>query len=192
MIVRSLLIIAAIAVFNVATTLAAPATGCNKLNFLGSYTRQSTNVDVIRDGTVIHNYIYQLTLQSDGIATQSWTGFTDLIMNFGTGTPWTGSWACRPDGKLVVTLITGSFGAIPTDTHPNAPLNDVELVSHSRTTYLFSVNDVNTLTRIQARARIYGPDEDPTNPALGSLGGINSTPITYSRLIASDADLLVP
>lgn len=192
MLKKMALALAALTIFMVVPTLAGPATGCNKIKFFGSYTRPSLNVNVLGDGTVIHSYVFQLNLHSDGIATQNWTGFPDYIINGGTGTPWTGSWTCRADGKLVVTLITGSYFPVAANTYPNAPLDDIELVSHSRTTYLFSVDDANTLTRIQARARTYGPNDDPTNAAGGQLGTLNTDNYTYTRLVATDADLVAP
>ncbi len=50
----------------------------------------------------------------------------------------------------------------------------------------------NTLTRVRARNRGYPPNQDPTDPAGGTLGPINSTTLVYKRLAASDADLLLP
>jgi len=99
---------------------------------------------------------------------------------------------CRADGKLVVTVITVSFFPVAGNTYPSAPLNDIELVSHSRTTYLFSVDDANTLTRLQARTRTYGPNDDPTNAAGGQLGNLITDTYTYTRLVATDADLVAP
>jgi len=186
------LALAALTIFMVVPTLAGPATGCNKIKFVGSYTRPMLNLDVLGDGTVMHSYLFQLNLHSDGVATQNWTGFPDYIINGGTGTPWTGSWTCRADGKLVVTVITGSFFPVAGNTYPSAPLNDIELVSHSRTTYLFSVDDANTLTRLQARTRTYGPNDDPTNAAGGQLGNLITDTYTYTRLVATDADLVAP
>jgi hypothetical protein len=116
------------------------------------------------------------------------------MLSSGTGTPSVGSWQCRPDGQLVVTIITGVY-APTNDAAMHGILNvptDLLLVFHSRSTYLFSVTDENTLTRIQARNRRYAPAEDPANPNGGTLRPLNTISISYKRLVASDADLLAP
>jgi hypothetical protein len=63
---------------------------------------------------------------------------------------------------------------------------------HIRTTYLFSVDDANTMTQVQSRSRIYNSTEDPTNPTGGVLGSLNTNQRVYTRFTASDADLLLP
>ena len=55
---------------------------------------------------------------------------------------------------------------------------------------LFSLDDVNTLTKIQSRTRQYNPNEDPTDATAGTLNNPNLTPVTYTRLVATDADLV--
>ena|ERR1043166_5390112 len=115
------------------------------------------------------------------------------MLSSGTGTPSVGSWQCRADGKLVVTIITAVYA--PTHDALHGILNvptDLFLLFHSRSTYLFSVPDDNTLTRIQARSRRYAPAEDPTDPNGGTLRPLNTTVVDYKRLVASDADLLAP
>lgn len=121
---------------------------------------------------------------------QYWTGLPDYAMNLGTGSELTGSWTCRADGKLVIQYISATY--VPTSISANTPNPDVELFRHTRVTALFDVPDDNTLVRIQARARTYAPDADPTNPTGGTLGNLSTTPITYNRFVASDADLLLP
>ena len=167
------------------------AVGCKKFAFQGSYTRPDFGNVVSSDATV-HNFIYQLNLNADGTATQIWTGSSDFIVNQGTIMPRIGSWKCRDDGKLVVTTIEASYAPIPPNTHPDQPYADVELAFYTRTTALFSVDDANTLTRLQARARRYTPTQDPTDPAGGTLRPLSTDTVTYTRLQASDADLLVP
>jgi len=167
------------------------AVGCKKFAVQGSYTRPDLGGDAWGDNT-IHNYIFQLNLHADGTATQIWTGSNDYVMNTGTTMPWVGSWKCRDDGKLVLTLIEAGYLPVPAGAHPGQVLADNELIAHFRSTYLFSVDDANTLTRIQARTRTYAPDQDPTNPAGGTLGFISSLTVTYTRVQASDADLLLP
>src|SRR5258706_787223 len=97
---KIILTIAAITIFTAVPSLA--ATGCNKIKFFGSYTSPQLNDDVFGDGSAIHSFAFQLTLQSDGTANQYWTGLPDYIMNLGTGSAQIGSWTCRSDGKLVV------------------------------------------------------------------------------------------
>jgi hypothetical protein len=188
---KVMLIIAAIAIFTVVPVLAG-STGCNKIKFFGSYTRPVLNQDIFGDGTAIHSTLFQLNLNSDGTAIQYWTGLPDYAINAGTGSQWIGSWVCRSDGKLVVTLVSATYVPVPAGAHPQVTSQDVELLQHSRTTYLYSVDDENTLTRIQARTRSYTPAEDPTNPSGGTLGPLNTATVTYTRLVASDADLLAP
>ena len=160
--------------------------------FVGSYTRPLTMNDIWGDSTgVNHTVLFQLNLQSDGTAFQNWTAFPDLMLNGGTGTPYVGSWNCREDGKLVVTLIDAGFTPT-TDTHGNPSLVDLLLLFHQRVTYLFTVTDGDTLTRIQARSRRYSVTEDPSDPTAGTLRPLDTTIAVYKRLVASDADLLAP
>ena len=139
--------------------------------------------------------VNQLNLHSDSTADLYFTLFPDLMLSGGSGTPLYGSWQCRQDGKLVVTFITTSYaptgdaylhGIVPT------PPVDLLLFNQVRSTQLFSVTDANTLTRIQARRRVYAPADDPTNPTGGTLRPLNTTPVVFKRLVASDADLLAP
>jgi hypothetical protein len=190
---RSLFALAAITIFmSVATLAAPPKTGCRKFNFIGTYLAPNQQ-DVFGDGN-IHKFAFQLTLSSDGTVNQYWTGLPDYLINAGTGSPQIGSWTCRDDGKLVIILIQGSYSpATPTD-DPNLTSQDVVLTSHSRTTYLFTVDDDNTVTRTLSRTRRYTPTQDPTDPAGGTLLNFPATPVNtvYKRLTASDADLLAP
>ena len=109
-----------------------------------------------------------------------------------------GSWTCRADGQLVVTLIWALY--LPTTdavNHPTVVPNppppvDLLLSRHARTTFLFSVTDANTLTRTQARQRLYDATQDPTDPTGGVLKPLDTTVFVYKRLVASDADLLAP
>jgi hypothetical protein len=172
--------------------------GCKTSKFIGSYTSSTSFPDIWGDGSnVAHTFVSQLNLHSDGIATQEFTGGPDIMLSGGTGTPFVGSWICRKDGKLVVTFITAIYGPTtdainhPT-TVPDPPPVDLFLVASSRFTYLFTVTDDNTLTRIQARRRNYLPAEDPSDLAAGSLRPLNTSLVEYKRLVASDADLLAP
>ncbi len=163
---------------------------CSNENFFGTYTRVDPATDVFGDGTVNHQYIYQLVLTSGGSVYQYWTGLPDYQLTFGSGTPWVGSWECRSDGKLIVTVLTSTFAPVGPDEHIASP--DLTLAGYYRSTYLFKINGRNKMTRIQARTRTYAPDQDPTDPAGGTLSNLSTTQITYNRLLASDADLLAP
>ena len=160
---------------------------CKKGVFVGSYTSAQLNRDIFGDGSVLHSYVLQLTLHSDGTAKLFFTGFPDYTMTFGTGTANIGSWACRSDDKLVVNLIHGFY--LPTTVDG---VNDIVLSRTFRDTYLFTITDDNTLTRTEFRRRRYTPTEDPTDPAAGTLLPLNTTAVVFKRLIASDADLLAP
>jgi len=172
--------------------------GCKNGKFIGSYTTLQTIPDVWGDGSlVLHQTIRQLNLHSDGTATEVSTAFPDLMLSSGTASPEVGSWTCRNDGQLVVTLINSSFEPT-TDAinHPSSilapPPVDTVLLFNLRRTYLFSVTDANTLTRVQARTRRYAANEDPTDPTGGVLRPLDTSVVVYTRLVASDADLLAP
>ncbi len=160
---------------------------CKKGNFVGSYTSAQLNRDIFGDGSVLHSYVLQLTLHSDGTASLFFTGFPDYTMTVGTGTANIGSWTCRSDDNLVVNLIHGFY--LPTTVNG---LNDIALWRTFRDTYLFTITDDNTLTRTAFRRRRYTPTEDPTDPTAGTLLPLNTTVVVFKRLNASDADLLAP
>lgn len=169
--------------------------GCKNSKFVGSYVKAVPFHDIWGDGSGLdHTLIFQLNLNNDGTVFEQFSGLPDLMLSSGSGTASVGSWQCRNDGKLVVTVINTAY--LPTSDPalhgiPNVPV-DLLLFFHSRTTYLFSVTDGNTLTRIQARSRRYAPAEDPTDPNGGTLLPLNISTIDYKRLVASDADLLAP
>ena len=171
--------------------------GCKNGKFIGSYTHLDTFPDIWGDGSnVEHQTIRQLTLHSDGTVTEESTAAPDIMLSGGTTSPRVGSWTCRKDGQLVVTLIFATY--LPTAdalNHPSidpTPPVDILLLQHNRTTYLFSVTDANTLTRTQARTRRYAVTEDPSDPTGGVLRPLNTDVVVYKRLVASDADLLAP
>jgi hypothetical protein len=171
--------------------------GCRTGTFIGSYTHLDTFPDLWGDGSlVLHQIIRQLTLHSDGTVVEETTGAPDIMLSGGTTSSRVGSWNCRNDGQLVVTLIFAAY--VPTAdalNHPSiipTPPVDLLLVQHSRATYLFSVTDANTLMRTQSRMRRYNATEDPTDPTGGVLQPLSSSVVVYKRLVASDADLLAP
>jgi len=161
--------------------------GCKNGKFVGSYTTALPNQDVFGNGSVLHTWIFQLTLHSDGTADQNFTADLEYPINTGSQTPWIGSWICRSDGKLVVTLIRAFY--TPTPPTPNTTYADIELGGYNRFTFLFSVEDHNTLKRLDRRVRSYGANDDPTDPSGGTLGPHNTTDVVYKRVVASDADL---
>jgi hypothetical protein len=185
---KMLLIVITVAVLMVGPVY---ASGCRGGHFIGAYVSSpNTPTDLFGDGTVIHNFVFQLNLGSDGSATQYWTGLPDYFLTLGTGSPQIGSWSCRNDGKLIVTLLAGGYAPIAPG--PNNPTNDVSLLRHLRTTYLFTVDDDNTLTRIQSRSRVYAPADDASIATGGTLATLHTDTVQYKRLVASDADLLAP
>jgi hypothetical protein len=194
-----------VAFFALAVLMVAPAfseehenAGCKNGKFIGSYTSLVTSPDTWGDGTnVEHQYILQLNLHSDGTVTEDFSGGPDVMLSFGLSTTGVGSWKCRTDGMLVVTQIHAIYG--PTtdainhpSTVPAPPPVDLFLFQNHRVTYLLSVTDANTLTRIEARTRRYTATEDPTDPTGGVLRPLNTGVVVYTRLVASDADLLAP
>jgi len=172
--------------------------GCKNGKFVGSYTHLDTFSDIWGDGSMVENQtIRQLTLHSDGTATEESTGGPDIMLSAGTISSRIGGWTCRNDGQLVVTLIWAVY--LPTTdalnhptTVPTPPPVDILLAQHIRATYLFSVTDANNLTRTQTRTRAYSATEDPTDPTGGVLQPLNTVVIVYKRLVAFDADLLAP
>ena len=186
MIRKVLLLSAIVTVF--ATTASVAQVGCRSWKFVGSYVRVDPPNDVYGDGTVIHQFIFNMTLNTDGTASQSWSGALDYPMNSGTVSQSIGSWTCRTDGKLIVTFLSSTY--LPTTARVSTP--DIKLDSSLRTTYLFSVTDDNTLTRTSARARSYTAANDPTDPNGGILGPLSTRIVTYKRFVASDADLSLP
>ena len=169
---------------------------CRTGQFVGSYTHLDTFPDIWGDGTfVLNQTIRQLTLHKDGTATEESTAAPDIMLSGGTTSSAVGSWTCRNDGQLVVTLIFAGY--VPTGdaaSHsivPTPPV-DILLFEHVRATYLFSVTDADTLTRTQRRNRVYDATQDPTDPAGGVLRPLNTNVVVYKRLVASDADLLAP
>lgn len=165
---------------------------CKKGNFVGTYTRIDPVTDVFGDGTAVHQYVYQLTLTSDGIARQYWTGLPDFTLNVGTGSESIGSWTCKGD-DIVVTFIFATYvPVVPAQNPVNVLTQDIQLLRHTRVTYLYTINDANTITRTQSRARTYPAGQDPTNPSGGTLGTLFTTSNVYKRLVATDADLVAP
>lgn len=167
------------------------AGNCNNDNFPGTYTRIDPPLDLLGDGSVVHQHVYTLTLGADGSARQDWTGFPDYLINLGSGTAGIGSWKCRADGKLVVTLLSTTYFPVAADQNIGT-VQDISLSRHIRTTILINVNNPNKLTRIQSRSRTYLPGDDPTNLTGGTLGALANTQIIYNRVVASDADLTAP
>ena len=186
---NGMLAVIAVSVFMVTPAWAQDA-GCKNGKFVGAYTTALPNQDVFGNGTVIHTWIYQLNLHSDGTADQTFSAGLEYPINTGSQGPWIGSWACRPDGKLVVTLLRSFYTSIPPTVNTVYP--DTELGGYNRFTFLFSVEPNNTLKRLNRRIRTYTANVDPTDPNGGTLGSNNFAEVIYKRIVASDADLLVP
>ncbi len=187
------------------------ATPCQSGLFVGSYVRvigPTLNPDLFGDGSNVNfdrTYLVQLSLHADGSAEQAQTGAPDLFMNGGTSTPEFGSWNCRSDGMLVVTLLLANAGPTPDSLtgHPTPASNgfdpdvatfrpDLFLGAHVRRTWLISITDANTLTVVQRRNRTYNMTQDPTDPNGGTLHRLFTDLLVYKRVIASDADLSLP
>ena len=189
-------ILLALAIFMVVPALAQDGdddndSGCRSGKFVGAYTSPLINQDVFGDGSVFHTWVYQLNLHSGGTADQYVTADLDYIVNAGSISPAIGSWTCRKDGKLVVTLLEALYSPVASSA-PNVPNPDIALTNHIRATYLFSIVDRNTLQNTQRRSRVYDSLQDPTDPAGGHLGHLITAVREYKRLKASDADLLAP
>ena len=186
------------ALFTLLSFMVMPAfadTGCSNGKFVGSYVNLFRTQDAWGDGSnVSQTYLSQLTFTIDGNVSEEFSGSPQLMLSSGTSTNNIGTWRCRQDGQLVVTVLYSIY--LPTHDAamhgvPNVP-TDLLLFLNVRNTYLFSVTDDNTLTRVQARSRFYTPLEDPTNPQEGTLKPLSTTAVVYKRVQASDADLLAP
>lgn len=167
-------------------------TGCKKYNFIGTFNRVTPNLDVFGDGTAIHTWITQVQIHLDGTVSYFSSGAPEYMMNFGTVADYSGSWTCRTDGKLVLTGIEANYGPVDSTINPHAVIPDLQLTGYARTTYLLSVDSDDQLTKLQARSRYYGANEDPTNPTGGELSEFFNSHYTLTRLTASDADLDLP
>src|SRR5579864_7495989 len=112
--------------------------GCKTGKFIGSYTHVDDVPDIWGDGSnVEHQIIQQLNLHSDGTVTQENAGGPDIMLSAGLNTPFIGSWTCRNDGMLVVTVISAIY--VPTTdaiNHPSSvpfpPPVDLFLLQHTK------------------------------------------------------------
>ena len=102
----------AIAIFAVVPAVAAP-TGCNRIKFQGTYTRASVNQDILGDETVFNSYVFQLEIRGDGTASLHSSAYYDFMVNTGSNSPGIGTWTCRADGKLVVSVLAGLLYPMP-------------------------------------------------------------------------------
>jgi hypothetical protein len=187
---KLILMLATVTIFAATPSIAAP-TGCLKTKFFGTYTRSGVTTNVPNDGDGTVTYLTTLELRADGTAARHDTSSLDFIVNTGSSSSAVGSWTCRADGKLVVTTLRALYAPIAAGTFPEAAPNaDVRLDWHLRNTFLYSVDDANTLTQRQSRSRWYASTEDPTDPAGGVLGNLGTTESVFKRLAASDADLV--
>lgn len=183
---KLLLGVAIITVFTSLTTYS--QVGCRSGKFLGSYAYTSP-IDIFGDGSVIHQYTENLQLHRDGTARTDFDGGPDFMLSFGLDTMSIGSWTCRTDGKLIVTLLSTEYAPTTNGLSPT----DLSQTVHFRRTALVTVIDDDTLTVTNIRTRTYAAADDPRNPNGGSLGPLRSpSDYTFRRIIANDADLLVP
>ena len=125
MLKKMMITLAALMIFAVVPAFA--DAGCKNGKFVGSYTRVQLNQDIFGDGTVLHTFLTQLTLHSDGTADLYNTALLDYVINTGTASPSIGSWNCRQDGKLVVTFLNANYR--PTTTTTTAPKPDIALAA---------------------------------------------------------------
>src|SRR5262249_49931016 len=121
----------------------------------------------------------------------NYTAGLEFPINTGSQTPWIGSWICRSDGKLVVTLLRAFYNPIG-PTAPDTTYADIQLGGYNRFSFLFSVENNKNLYRRVCDISNYGANDDPTDPSGGTLGPLQTNEVIYKRLVASDADLLAP
>lgn len=184
------LVLMAVIVTAISAVQAFAAPDCQAGSFVGTYTRAIAANDPIGNGE-LHASLFQLTFHADGTVNQYWTGLPDYMINLGSGGPWIGSWKCRDNGKILVTMMGSTFEPAAPDANIGS-VSDIKLYSHFRSTYVFEITNNQTLTRIKARSRTYAADQDPTDPDGGTLGTLSTTPLVYKKLVPSGADLNEP
>jgi len=163
---------------------------CKDQKVTGSYNRVIDGTFSDGYGVVIpRTYLRQLNLNAGGTVNQQQSTPLDGAINVGAHSSWLGSWECRKDGKLLVNVLHANYEPIPAGAIFPGSHEDLYLLEHLRTTYLFTVEDNDTLKLIQAVARFYDMTEDPTDPNAGTLGTEDFDEYLYKRLKPSDADL---
>jgi len=192
MLKKSILFLVALSLFTAMPLLAKDkASKCKDKDVAGSYTRTLFGFGFEDDYGVFQERVYvrQLNLNEGGTVHQVESTGQDAGLNFATRTEWNGSWECRKDGTLLATVFGAVLNPVPADAIFPGSVPDLYLATNVKTTYLFRVDDDNTLTLIQAVARIYDMTEDPLDPLAGTLGVEDFDEYTYTRLVPSDADL---
>ena len=181
----------ALTIFALTSVPASAQIACKKANVPGTYTLVETiQMTAPPRAPEFHKAVTQLTLHADGNVTSFWTGGPNNMINSGSVSDRVGAWVCRADGKLVVTTIWATYGAIPPFWFADdQPAYDITLASHYRTTQLFTINTADTMTLTHSRSRFYGTDQDPSDAAGGILLTLRTPNAPFKRVIASDADL---
>lgn len=158
---------------------------CKVATVAGSYVR----VKQANYSGVDRTFLLQLNLSSDGIALQNFTGGLDLIDYYGGESNDIGSWECREDGKLLVTMYRAEYPAISTDPFTAGPIQAAELRRHFLVSYLFIVTSADTLTTVEIGLKEFDMSEDPTDPAAGILRNPDLNEYEYNRVKPTDAYL---
>lgn len=162
---------------------------CKEKDVIGSYASIRQFPDLFGNGTnVERTWLLTLNLNRDGTAYQYHTAWPDFHL-LGLATPQVGSWKCRADGKIVVTVLNGFYAPVTFNPGTGLPTEDIELRLHLRITFLLIVEDIDNLKRVQFVRRRYNMTEDPTDPAAGTLDPVSFLERFYKRIKASDADL---
>lgn len=160
-------------------------TACKIDAVAGSYVRVSQSQSVGFDGTIIdRTYLFQLKLSSDGIAVQNFTGADDMFDIYGGESDGVGSWECRKDGKLLVTMFSGSYRPVVDGLDPftGESVQASELRFHYLVSYLLSVTSADTLKTVETGVKEFNMSEVPTDPNAGSLVTLHTLEREYNRV----------
>lgn len=165
---------------------------CKDKDVMGPYMRTIAGVGFTDDygNYQERTYLRAMLLGAGGIVHQyDGSGF-DAGHNYAVRSEWNGSWACQKDGSLVVVVYVTIFLPVAEDEIFPGSVHDLYTSYNEKTTYRFTVDDKDTLTLTEAVVRSYDMFEDPQDPAAGFLSPVFPSSATYSRLKATDADLM--
>ncbi len=146
---------------------------CQSKTWLGSYV-----VQVPINGKQFLEYFQ---FGESGTVRHSATFYPEQMISSGTSTPSVGTWKCRTDGTIALTLIFASF--------PPDGAGDLTLGYHVRASLILQITGKKVLTRTKLVARVYPDSFDPTNPNIGFIAFVTDDPEDYTKLEVSDADL---
>lgn len=160
---------------------------CSKNKVAGSYTRTL----FVDGGASPKTYLDQINLGREGTVYWFSVSGTDRIINLGGITPFVGSWKCRRDGTVLMNIITATLAPF---VDPGSGINDIDVRDYLRFTIVFSIEDKDTLKRVQSVGRFMpaSNDENPADPDVGTIFGVGTSPYFLKRFKPLESDLNIP